>query len=80
MNGTTKVLTGASVSCDQQAGKGAFPMTFSVAPTSAADPLTTAHDTLDVEKSKSIYRRLRGKPRDAKFAASLFTSTACQGA
>ena len=41
-------------------------MTFSVAPTSAADPLTTAHDTLDVEKSKSIYRGYEANPEIAK--------------
>jgi len=30
-------------------------MTFSVAPTSEADILTTAHDILDVEQGKSTY-------------------------
>ncbi len=41
-------------------------MTFSVAPTSEADILTTAHDILDVEQSKSTYRSYEAKPETAK--------------
>ncbi len=41
-------------------------MTFSVAPTSAADLLTTAHNILDVEPSQSTYRSDEANPEIAR--------------